>query len=114
MRTLSTAMGSLTVPEHPSCLQSIKSLHKWSIYIRGASAVFAHCISKGEKVIVLTPLPRNRFHPSGHTSYQLIEEPILKGGLGVHGLFHIDMVHLTVKGAEGFEYQAWPLDQTRT
>lgn len=114
MQTLSTAMGNLMVPEHPSCLRSKKSLHQWSIYMKGASAVFAHRISEGEKVIVLTPPPPYKFHPSGHTNYQLIEEPILKGGLGVHGLFHIDMVHLTVEGAENFKYQVWPVDQTHT
>lgn len=102
------------VPENPSCLRSKKSLPQWSNYIKGASAVFAHHISEGEKVIVLTPPPPNKFHPSGLTNYQLIEEPILKGELGDHGLFRIYMVHPTVKGAENFKYQVWPVDQTDT
>lgn len=107
-------MGNLMVPENPSCLRSKKSLPQWSNYIKGASAVFAHHISEGEKVIVLTPPPPNKFHPSGLTNYQLIEEPILKGELGDHGLFRIYMVHPTVKGAENFKYQVWPVDQTDT
>ncbi|KFZ15856.1 hypothetical protein V501_02520 [Pseudogymnoascus sp. VKM F-4519 (FW-2642)] len=82
--------------------------------MKGASAVFAQHISEGEKVIVLTPQPPYKFHPSGLTNYQLIEAPILKGELGVHGLFRIDMVHLTVEGAENFKYQVWPVDQTHT
>ncbi|KFY29936.1 hypothetical protein V494_08359 [Pseudogymnoascus sp. VKM F-4513 (FW-928)] len=114
LQTLSTAMGSLMVPEHPSCLRSKKTPQQWSSYMKGASAVFAHHISEGKKVIVLTPPPPYKFHPSGLTNYQLIEEPILKGELGVHGLFRIDMVHLTVKGAENFKYQVWPVDQTHT
>lgn len=111
MQTLSTAMGDLMVPEHQSCL---RSKQQWSNYIKGASAIFAHYISEGEKVIVLTPPPPDKFHPSGLTNYQLIEEPILKGELGGHGLFRIDMVHPTVKGAENFKYQVWPVDQTDT
>ncbi|KFY77866.1 hypothetical protein V499_02847 [Pseudogymnoascus sp. VKM F-103] len=114
MQTLTTAMGNLMVTEHPSCLRSKKTPLQWSNYMKGASAVFAHHISEGEKVIVLTPPPPDKFHPSGLTNYQLIEEPILKGELGAHGRFRIDMVHLTVKAAENFKYQVWPVDQTHT
>ncbi|OJJ29603.1 hypothetical protein ASPWEDRAFT_81537, partial [Aspergillus wentii DTO 134E9] len=68
--------------------------------IKGASALFAWHICEGEEVTVLTPPPPCRFHPSGFTSYQVIEEPILKGA------------HPDVKGAEDFRYQIWPVDKT--
>jgi len=112
MQTLTTAMDILMVREHPSCLKSKKSPHQWNEYMKGASAVFAHHICKGEKVTVLSPPPPEKFHPSGLTNYQAIEEPILKGKLGVRGVFRIDMVHPSVKGAENFYYQVWPVDQT--
>lgn len=82
--------------------------------MKGASAVFAHHISAAEKVIVLTPPPPYKFHPSSLTNYQFIKEPILKRELGVHGLFRINMVHLTVEGAENLKYQVWPVDQTQS
>jgi hypothetical protein len=62
-------------------------------------------ISRGEKVTVISPPPPERFHPSGQTNYQAIEEPIVKGMLGTSAISRIKMVHLTVKGAENFYYQ---------
>lgn len=81
MATLTTAMGPLMNPDDPLCLKKKKkSPGGWSKYIKGASAIFAWRISRGERVLVLSPPPPERFHPSGRTDYQLIEEPILKMG----------------------------------
>jgi hypothetical protein len=92
----------------PSCLRPIMSKHTRSKYVKGASALFAWHVSRGRRVIVLSPPPPGRFHPSGGTNYQAIEEPILKGGDSLV----IEMVHPTVKGAESFRYQMWPADMT--
>jgi hypothetical protein len=49
MATLTTAMGPLMNPEHPLCLKRQKKWSgAWSKYIKGASAVFASHILKGE------------------------------------------------------------------
>ena len=114
MQTLTTAMGPLMDPEHPLCLQNQKSNNAWSKYLKGASAIFAWYISRGESVTVLSPPPPKRFHPSGQTSYQAIEEPIVKGMLGTNAISRIEMVHRTVKGAENTHYQIWPVDNTTT
>lgn len=114
MQTLTTAMGPLMIPEHPLCLKGRKSQKQWSKYVKGASAVFACHISRGEKVTVLSPPPPERFHPSGLTNYQAIEEPILKGEIEGSALLRIEMVHPTLKGAENFSYQIWPVDETPT
>ncbi|EFR04884.1 hypothetical protein MGYG_07885 [Nannizzia gypsea CBS 118893] len=111
MQTLSIAMGSLMEKNDPSCLKSKMSPKRWSKYMKGASAIFAYYISQGATVIVLTPPPPFKFHPSGRTNYQAIEEPILKGAFG-DAVSQIQMVHPTVKGAEHSSYQAWPLDKT--
>jgi hypothetical protein len=76
-------------------------------------AVFAWHISRGEKITVVSP-PPERFHPSGPTNYQAMEEPILKDEIGGSALLQIEMVHPTVKGAENFCYQIWPVGETRT
>lgn len=47
--------------------------------MKGASAIFAWFVSRGEKVTVLSPPPPSRFHPIGLTNFQEIEKPILKG-----------------------------------
>jgi hypothetical protein len=83
-------------------------------YVKGASAIFAWYISRGERVTVLLPPPPERFHPSGQTNYQEIEEPIVKGILGTSAVSRIEMVHPTVKGAENIYYQIWPVDNTIT
>ncbi|KAG5298018.1 hypothetical protein I7I48_07337 [Histoplasma ohiense] len=113
MQTLTTAMGPLMVSDHPSCLKSKKSRESWSRYIKGASAVFAYHISKGEKITVLSPPPPTRFHPDGLANYQALEEPVLKGAIRGSAVSRIEMVHPTVKGAEDFCYQVWPADDAR-
>ncbi|KAB5581183.1 hypothetical protein GE09DRAFT_988234, partial [Coniochaeta sp. 2T2.1] len=107
-RTLTTAMGPFMDPEHPSCLRCKKSAPAWNRYVKGASALFAYHISRGKRVVVLSPPPPDRFHPCGGTNYQEIEEPILKRG----GALEIEMVHPSVNGAESFRYQIWPDDMT--
>jgi hypothetical protein len=114
MQTLTTAMGSLMNPSDPLCLKRKKTKLSWITYIKGASAVFAWHISKGKKVTVLSPPPPQKSHPSGLTTYQAIEEPILKWAIACGAVLQIDMVHPTVKGAENFQYQIWPVDQTAT
>ena len=114
MQTLTTAMGPLMDLSHPLCLRNQKSSDAWSKYIKGASAIFAWYISRGERVTVLSPPPPERFHPSGQTNYQAIEEPIVKGMLGTSAVSRIEMVHPSVKGAENIYYQIWPVDNTTT
>ena len=106
-------MGPLMDPEDPSCLKSRKSSNGWSKYVKGASAIFAWYIAKGERAIVLLPPPPHRFYPSGLTNYQAIEEPILKGILGGSTVSRIEVVHPTVNGAESFRYQLWPVDESQ-
>ncbi|CZS92467.1 uncharacterized protein RAG0_03038 [Rhynchosporium agropyri] len=112
MATLTTAMGPLMIPEDSRCLGRKKSIPGWSKYMKGASAIFAWHILKGESVIVLSPPPPERFHPSGRTNYQAIEEPILRREKEGGCKLRLDMVHPMVKGAEDFIYQIWPVDQT--
>lgn len=114
LQTLTTAMGPLMRAEHTSCLKTKKSRRQWSQYIHGASAIFAWFISRGEIVRVMSPPPPKRFHPSGLTSYQEIEEPIIKGQLGENAVHHIIMVHPMVKGGEQFFYELWPVDKSST
>ena len=111
-QTLTAAMGPLMDASDPACVKSRKSAKAWSKYIKGASAVFAWHITQGEMITVLLPPPPHRFHPSGHTNYQAIEEPILRGVLGNRAVSRIDVVHPTVPGAEDFSYQLWPTDET--
>ena len=80
--------------------------------MKGASALFACHITRSSKVTVLTPPPPEKLNPSGHTNYQLIEEPILKGMVGGRAVGCIQMVHPTVGGGEEFSYQSWPVDRT--
>ena len=98
--------------ESKHCLSTQKSKKQWSLYIKGASALFAWHICEGKEVTVLTPPPPRRFHPSGFTSYQVIEEPILKGGMEGKHVSVIMLAHPDVKGAEDFRYQIWPVDKT--
>ncbi|KAH8728861.1 hypothetical protein GQ44DRAFT_608204 [Phaeosphaeriaceae sp. PMI808] len=114
MQTLTTAMGPLMDKNAPLCLKRRKSKVNWSKYMKGASAVFAWYITKGEKVTVLSPPPPEKFHPSGLTTYQAIEEPILKWAIASGSALQIEMVHPIVKGAENFRYLVWPVDQTAT
>jgi hypothetical protein len=80
--------------------------------MKGASALFAWHILRGEKVTVLSPPPPERFNPCGLTNYQLIEEPILKTEISGRASLRIYMVHPDVVGAEDFCYQIWPTDET--
>jgi hypothetical protein len=80
--------------------------------MKGASALFAYHVTRSSKVTVLLPPPPEKLNPSGHTNYQLIEEPILKGTIGGRSVGCIQMVHPTVGGAEDFSYQSWPVDRT--
>jgi hypothetical protein len=54
--------------------------------------------------------PPERFHPSGTTSFQIIEEPTIKDRLGNHPVQKINTVHPTVLGAFKTSYQLWPYD----
>ncbi|KAK0111806.1 hypothetical protein ONS96_001074 [Cadophora gregata f. sp. sojae] len=112
MATLTMAMGPLMIAEDPLCLESQKSSKGWSKYMKGASAIFAQLILEGERVTVLPPPPPAMFHPSGGTTYQVVEEPILKGEKEGGTVLRIEMVHPAVKGAENFRYQVWPVDET--
>jgi hypothetical protein len=114
MQTLTTAMGPLMDPSDASCVRKRKSKYAWSKYIKGASALFACYIAGNNRVVVLSPPPPDRFHPSGLTNYQAIEEPILKRAIVCGALLQIEMVHPAVKGAEDFYYQVWPIDDTAT
>ncbi|KAF2752918.1 hypothetical protein EJ05DRAFT_421033, partial [Pseudovirgaria hyperparasitica] len=113
LQTLTTVMGPLMDERHSSCLKPKKSARQWTIYVKGASALFACHILKSSKVTVLSPPPPEKLNPSGYTNYQLIEEPILKGVIGGRCVKSIHMIHPTVKGAEEFSYQSWPIDRTQ-
>ncbi|KAE8132738.1 hypothetical protein BDV38DRAFT_260369 [Aspergillus pseudotamarii] len=112
MQTLTTALGLLMAKENGRFPFARKSKKEWSLYIKGASALFAWHICGGKEVTVLTPPPPFRFNPSGFTNYQVIEEPILKGGIDGKHISIIMLVHPDVKGAEDFKYQIWPVDKT--
>jgi len=112
LQTLSTAMGPLMLKYHGRCLKSKKSKEQWTQCIKGASRIFALYVPKGHEVTVLTRPPPNKFHPMGLSTYQSVEEPILKGMEGGEPLSRIDLVHLTVANASDFRYQIWPEDRT--
>ncbi|WDK16552.1 hypothetical protein CGRA01v4_07835 [Colletotrichum graminicola] len=112
MQTLRVAMGPLMDPDNPSCLKSQKSTNAWSKYIKGASLIFAWRISQGEVATIITPTPPDCFHPSEMTNLQDIELPVIRGCLGNRPVGRIFLWHPTVKGAESFRYQIWPVDHT--
>ncbi|TQN73716.1 hypothetical protein CSHISOI_01676 [Colletotrichum shisoi] len=109
LQTLTVCMGPLMETGNTKCRRK-SSFRPWTLYMRGASALFAWRISQGRSTTVLTPPPPHRHHPSGMTNYQDIERPILQGVLGV-SVAAIMMVHPEVSGAEHFAYEAWPNDQ---
>ena len=111
MQTLTTAMGALMDPRVPSCPKNGKSDKAWSKYIHGASAVFAWHIAVEDVVTVLCPPPLQRFHPSGLSHYQAVEEPILRAAIANGSSLRIELVHPLVKGAEDFRYEMWPVDK---
>lgn len=112
MQTLTSVMGPLMDKKHPSCLKLKKSTKEWTAYVKGASALFALHVPKGDVVTVITRLPPQTYNPSGDSTYQTIEEPILKGHEGSEAVSRINMLHLTFAGAEQHQYQVWPVDQT--
>jgi hypothetical protein len=81
--------------------------------MQGVCAVFARRISEGHKVIMLTPPPLSRFHLSGLTSFQSIEEPVLKEAVETSGAFQIHMVYPTVDGAWHFHYSIGGIEQRK-
>lgn len=114
MQTLTTAMGSLMDPRVSTCPKNGKSRKAWSKYVHGASAVFAWHIAMEDVVTVLCPPPPQRFHPSGLSYYQTVEEPILRAAIADGASLRIELVHLQVKGAEDFWYELWPVDEVET
>ncbi|KAJ5109291.1 hypothetical protein N7456_005966 [Penicillium angulare] len=111
LQTLTTAMGPLMDVNHPNCLKSTKTHHQWSKYVHGASALFAWRIANGEEVTLLSPPPPERFHPSGLSYYQVIEEPIIRGSFGQNAVHKINIVHPLIKGSDEFFYELWPNDR---
>ncbi|KAH7267981.1 hypothetical protein B0J15DRAFT_389816 [Fusarium solani] len=112
LQTLTTALGPLLDPSHPDCPYHPRPPSGWVRYIHGASVIFAWYISQGDSVIVLSQPPPQRFHPSGKTFYQTIEEPIIEGKMGNRPVKKIIVVHPTVgEKAEDFKYEMWPRDE---
>lgn len=112
LQTLTTAMGRLMDVKHPDCLRLRKNSRQWSNYVHGASAIFAWRIAQGEKVTLLSPPPPERFHPSGLSYYQLIEEPIVRGLLDQNAVQRINIAHPTIKESNEFLYELWPNDRS--
>lgn len=112
LQTLETAMGPYMDVNNPSCPRKKKTPKKWTEYIHGASALFALIISKSDYVTVLCNIPPQRFHPTGDTSFQCIELPILTGQHGNRPVGRIDMVHPFSTESAAFTYQFWPDDHT--
>ncbi|KAH9225551.1 hypothetical protein K456DRAFT_1766872 [Colletotrichum gloeosporioides 23] len=111
MQTLTSAMGDLMNWTHPKCRRLSKTSVQWTRYMKGVSAIFAWKIAQGHTVTLLTPPPPVRFHPSGLTNYQDIEEPVLKGAVDGTVVGKIVAVHPEVEGAEDMAYEYWPKDQ---
>lgn len=97
--------------KHPDCLRLRKNSRQWSNYVHGASAIFAWRIAQGEKVTLVSPPPPQRFHPSGLSYYQLIEEPIVWGLLDQSAVQIINIAHPTIKESNEFLYELWPNDR---
>lgn len=112
MQTLTTAMGPLMRKECTQCRRTEFSARKWSKYIHGASAIFAWRVAQYQTVTLLSPPPPARFHPTGLSYFQVIEEPIIKMGSGQDAPCRIMMVHPTVQGAADFSYEIWPNDES--
>jgi hypothetical protein len=112
MQTLTTAMGPLMRNGCTQCRGTEFSARKWSKYIHGASALFAWRIAQNQTVTLLSPPPPERYHPTGLSYLQVIEEPIIKTVSGQNAPCRIRMVHPTVKGAANFSYEVWPNDES--
>ncbi|KAJ4291620.1 hypothetical protein N0V90_009515 [Kalmusia sp. IMI 367209] len=114
-QTLTTAMGPLMDKMSSKCSKKEKSKSDWIKYIKGASALFAWSIARGDSVVVLSPPPPQRFNPNGFTNFQMIEAPVLHwAAMLSHASLKVYVVHPIVKGAEDFLYQIWPVDETST
>lgn len=111
LQTLTTAMGPLMDTNNPACLKRQKKKPQWSRYVHGASAVFAWQITQGEKVTLLSPPPPERFHPSGLTYYQIVEEPIIKGLVKGCAVNRIVVAHPTARRGQDVSYELWPNDK---
>lgn len=109
-QTLTTAMGSLRT------LETSKKGKKRSKFMKGASAIFSWFISQGDWVGILLPLPPQQFHPSGSTSLQDLEIPIVKGLLRGGSVQRIDVFHpeAATITAKSSSHQLWPNDETRS
>ncbi|OLN83308.1 hypothetical protein CCHL11_03147 [Colletotrichum chlorophyti] len=107
LQTLTTALGPLVK------LEKSKRKKKRSNFMKGASALFAWFIAQGTQVTLLLPLPPHRFHPSGLTSLQDFEEPIIKGLLGNGAVDRILVAHPGAKdiSARTWLYELWPIDE---
>jgi hypothetical protein len=112
LQTLTTAMGPLMQKHHPLCRKNGKTTPEWSNYIKGASALFAKFTPRGNDVTVILRPPPHQFRLDGNTTYQSLEQPILKGQNGGTAISRINVVHISVKGAEDQPYQIWPVDET--
>ncbi|KAK1973678.1 hypothetical protein LZ30DRAFT_755097 [Colletotrichum cereale] len=111
MQTLTSAMGDLMNWTHPKCKRPHKTSVQWTKYLKGVSAIFSWKIAQGHTVTLLTPPPPVRFHPSGLTNYQDIEEPIPKGAVDGSVVGKIVVIHPEVEGAEDTAYEYWPKDK---
>ncbi|KAK2063265.1 hypothetical protein LY76DRAFT_664289 [Colletotrichum caudatum] len=109
-QTLTTALGPLRN------LEKSKKRKPRSRFMKGASAIFSWFISQGDSVVVLLPLPPNQFHPSGLTSLQDFEMPIIQGLLRDGSVKRIDAVHPEAKSekARNSSHQLWPRDETNS
>lgn len=111
---LRMAMGPLMDKRNPDCPRRTASPKQWVQYIHGASAIFALKISGGAVVTLLTHPPPERFHPSGATSYHVLEDPIIKGKHGNRSVKKIQIVHPMATKASMDPYMLWPRDEVAT
>ncbi|EFQ32901.1 uncharacterized protein GLRG_08045 [Colletotrichum graminicola M1.001] len=109
-QTLTTALGPLRA------LEKSKGRKARSKFMKGASAIFSWFISQGDRVVILLPPPPNQFHPSGLTSLQDFEIPIIQGLLRDGSVKRIDVIHpdATSEEARNSSHQLWPCDETKS
>ncbi|KAK1984198.1 hypothetical protein LZ30DRAFT_586760 [Colletotrichum cereale] len=109
-QTLTTALGPLRA------LEKSKKGAARSRFMKGASAIFSWFISQGDRVVVLLPPPPCQFHPSGSTSLQDFELPIVKGLLRDGSIERIEAIHPEAANEEArnSSHQLWPCDETKS
>ncbi|KAK1585389.1 uncharacterized protein LY79DRAFT_690005 [Colletotrichum navitas] len=109
-QTLTTALGPLRA------LEKSKRKKARSKFMKGASAIFSWFISQGDRVVILLPPPPDQFHPSGLTSLQDFEIPIVQGLLRDGSVKRIDVVHPEAESEEArnSSHQLWPCDETKS